>query len=239
MPIAAGLDGCRSGWVAAVALHRGTELRHFPDAAAALAWAEGDTPPVRLTVDMPLGLPARHGLRACDREARSLLGRRWMCVFAPPDRELFGLGFAAARELVWARRAADPDGAHPIATHETINITPKVAELDALIRVRPEREAWVAECHPELCFRTIAGHDLALKRTAQGAAARLELLAAIFPDAADRIAAAPWRRSEVARDDLLDAYAALWSALRFAAGTHRTLGDGGRDAHGLLERVVL
>ena len=128
---------------------------------------------------------------------------------------------------------------HPIATHQTINITPKVAELDALLRARPEREAWVAECHPELCFRIIAGRDLAPKRTAAGAATRLGLLTAIFPDAAERITSAPWRRSEVARDDLLDAYAALWSALRFAAGTHRTLGDGRRDACGLLQRVVI
>jgi Protein of unknown function (DUF429) len=48
-------------------------------------------------------------------------------------------------------------------------------------------------------------------------------------------------RAEVARDDLLDAYAVLWTALRFARGPghYRELGDSERDAYGLRQRIVV
>src|SRR5450755_1338448 len=111
---AAGVDGCRSGWVAAVAMDGGrdgvaTELRRFPDIDEVVRWWEratdGVSPRPPVAIDMPIGLPRIHGPRACDREARRVLGRRWMCVFAPPDRELLGHDFTQAREIVHRRRA--------------------------------------------------------------------------------------------------------------------------------------
>jgi hypothetical protein len=45
----------------------------------------------------------------------------------------------------------------------------------------------------------------------------------------------------VARDDLLDAYAVLSTALPVVRGPghYRELGDGGRDAYGLRQRIVV
>ncbi len=247
--LAAGVDGCRAGWVAAIARAVGgrppvTELRLFAAIEDVIAWrAEhgapaDERPPV--AIDVPIGLPALAGPRACDLEARALLGPRWMCVFAPPDRELLGLDFEQAREVVRRRRAAAPDREFQIANRQTMNITAKIAEVDRVLRDDPARQAWLLEAHPEVSFRIWAGEDLERKRTPAGRSRRLDLVARRFPDAQRRLLAASWPRTRVAVDDLLDAYAALWTALRVAAGTgeYRVLGDATPDAFGLRRRIV-
>ena len=103
------------------------------------------------------GAAPRAGPRPCDRDARRELGPRWMCVFGPPDRELLGLDFAHAREVVDRRRAADPPADHPVMTHQTINIAPKIAEADRVLRADPGRQEWLLEVHPELSFQALAG----------------------------------------------------------------------------------
>jgi hypothetical protein len=40
-------------------------------------------------------------------------------------------------------------------------------------------------------------------------------------------------------DDALDALACAWSALRFATGRAEVLGDGQRDARGLVMRIIV
>jgi predicted RNase H-like nuclease len=240
--IAAGIDGCRVGWVAAIARRdTTTELRLFDDLEAVVRWRDREAGVAMVGVDVPMGLPPRAGPRPCDRDARRELGPRWMCVFAPPDRELLGLDFAHAREVVNRRRRLDPAGDHPVMTHQTINIAPKIAEADRLLRADPRRQGWLLEVHPELSFQALAGATIEPKRTSAGAAARLALVARQFPDAPRRLGAKTWSRAEVARDDLLDAYAVLWTALRFARGTghYRELGDGRRDAYGLRQRIVI
>jgi predicted RNase H-like nuclease len=240
--VAAGIDGCRAGWVAAIAHgDTTTELRLLADLEAVIRWRDRQAGAVIVGVDVPMGLPARAGPRACDRQARRELGRRWMCVFAPPDRELLGLDFAQAREVVHRRRRADPAGEHPVMTHQTINIAPKIAEADRVLRAEPRRQEWLLEVHPELSFRALAGATLEPKRTSAGAAARLALVAEHFPDAPPHLAARTWSRSEVAPDDLHDAYAVLWTALRVARGPghYRELGDGARDACGLRQRILV
>lgn len=164
-----------------------------------------------------------------------------MSVFAPPDRVLLGHDFASAREIVHRRRSAEPAHEHPVMTHQTMNIAPKVAEADRILRADPRRQRWLLEVSPELSFRVLAGSLLSPKRTPDGARRRRQLIAERFPDAPARLDDVAWPRAEVARDDLLDAYAALWTALRFARGdpSCRELGDGRRDAFGLLQRIIV
>ena len=60
-------------------------------------------------------------------------------------------------------------------------------------------------------------------------------------DAPQRLGARSWPRAQVAPDDLLDAYAVLWTALRVARGPgqYRELGDARRDARGLRMQIVV
>lgn len=236
---AVGLDGCRAGWIAAVAIGDpgsiATRLQLFEDIDQLVRWHDVSGTQANVAIDVPIGLPAAVSARPCDQEARRRLGKRWMCVFAPPDRELFNLDFEAARQLVYKRRAAAPGETFHLLSQQSVQITPKIAEVDRALRDHPERQEWLIEIHPEVSFRELAGDDLPPKKKAAGRARRLRLLREAFPDIDQRLDTARWLRREVAHDDMLDAYAALWSALRFSRGPdHRlVLGDGQRDAHGL------
>jgi predicted RNase H-like nuclease len=191
-------------------------------------------------VDVPIGLPGTAGLRACDREARALLGRRRMCVFPPPDRGLFGLTFEEARNRVLARRGDLGPSEHPIMSHQSIAIMSKIAEVDGLLRTDASLQDWIVEVHPEVSFRllaTIHGLDLDLprKKSRTGRTVRRELLGHVFPE----LESGRWLRSEVGEDDILDAYAACWTALRYArdrASVTRLGGD--LDDHGIVRQML-
>jgi predicted RNase H-like nuclease len=242
-PCAVGLDGCRSGWIAAVAHGPAgsparTELRRFRDFDQLLAWRDGQSSQPVVAADVPMGLPDRAGLRPCDREARARLGPRWMCVFEAPDRQLFGHDFEAAKAIVHARRGADPR-AH-ILTRQGVQIMAKIEEVDRVLQADRSRERWLVEVHPELSFRELASDDLPRKKSSAGKHCRLALLRALFRDVDKRLEAAPWPRKEVGYDDILDAYASLWSALRFGRGAADCLELGGEsDACGLIMRMIV
>jgi predicted RNase H-like nuclease len=189
----------------------------------------------------------RAGYRACDRLARERLGDRRVCVFPAPDRELFGRSFEQAREMVLARRTAGVPGNHPIMTRQSIGILPKIAEVDAVLRQNVNRQDWVIEVHPELCFVGIAREQrkpippggLPKKRKTVGRSARLGLLEPMFTDLAQRFDSKRWSRSEVGADDILDAYAALWTARRWRRQDDIEVLGGDVDAHGLIRRMVI
>jgi predicted RNase H-like nuclease len=207
----AGVDGCRAGWV--VTSRAGcfvvSELTSIVN--------DFDV----IGIDMPIGLPQR-GPRPCDRAARVRVRPRGSTVFPAPVRAaLHCTTFAAAAA---ASRAAAGVGL-PL---QTFHLLPKIRELDVLAQQCPAR---FVEIHPECSFALLAGHVLAPKRTPEGRARRRELIAALYGDVPDRL---PGARP----DDVLDAYAVLWSAQRYASGTHETLG-GDVDEVGLPMRIVI
>jgi predicted RNase H-like nuclease len=224
--------------VAALAFDGATELRLYAKLSRLVSECEAEETPPLVAVDVPMGLPRRAGVRACDAEARTMLGRRWQCVFPAPDRELLGLTFEGARELVLRRRMAER-GSHPVMTKQAMAIAPKIAEADALLTADPTRQRWFVEAHPELSFLTLADAGLPGKKSNAGRTVRGELLGRVFPDSAERIAAVTWSRSSVGADDVLDAYACLWTALRYRAARGVKLGDGSVDDRGLLAQIVV
>ena len=108
-----------------------------------------------IAVDMPIGLPAE-GRRACDTEARAMLGPRRSSVFpVPTRRDLAATAFAEVRGL----------------SIQGWNLVPKIREVDACWVPR------VVECSPELSFAVAAGAPMAHnKRTPEGRAERLAVL---------------------------------------------------------------
>ena len=70
--VAAGVDGCKAGWVCAGfdgETWSLSVLQALEELAARM------TPDATVCIDMPIGLSA-NGFRACDRDARRLLGPR-------------------------------------------------------------------------------------------------------------------------------------------------------------------
>lgn len=183
---------------------------------------------VAVGLDMPIGLPDA-GRRACDDLTRARLGPRRSSVFPTPPRPV--LGSADHAEALRRSRAIDGRG----ISIQAFNLLPKIAEVDAAID--PDLAEAVVEVHPESAFAELAGAPLlTTKRTAEGRAARLALLAGPFPDSTALLTTLP---RGAAADDVLDAAAAAWSTRRWAAGAALVLGDGTVDGHGLPMRVAV
>ncbi|MCR9243881.1 MAG: DUF429 domain-containing protein [bacterium] len=198
-----GVDGCRGGWFAVLATHDGAHLEPLllPRFADVLALRPR---PRFVAVDMPIGLPARRatGGRACEREARALLGPRRSSVFSTP-----------ARDVLHCRSWADVRGRG--ISKQAFHLLPKIREIDALIT--PGLQRRVRETHPELVFRHLAGRPLRhAKRTQLGKAERLQLLTPHLPGARRLLATSLERhpRSRVASDDVIDALVLVVAAQR-------------------------
>jgi predicted RNase H-like nuclease len=220
----AGVDGSRLGWAAAIDPGTGvTAVRLFPTFADLLACRAL----ALIVIDVPIGLPSR-GARACDVEARRMLGRRRGSVFPAPLR-------AMGRARSWTEACAigwRADGR--ACSRQTYGILPKVREVDALMtRARQRR---VREGHPELAFALLnGGVPLASRKlTGAGRRDRLALLGQHFPDARERIGTL-----RGIAGDLVDAYACLWTARRLRGGTaFRMPGHPVRDRRGLRAEIV-
>jgi predicted RNase H-like nuclease len=210
MPLLAGVDGCRAGWIVVLAHPLACDAQaHQVRLCAGFDEVLGLEPaPAVIAVDMPIGLLAapQPGGRDCDRLARRLLGRRARSVFTPPTRSLL----AATRY--------DQVRAHGLSI-QAFNIVPKMREVDRLMT--PLLQHRVYEAHPELAFRTLTGHPMQhRKKTLAGREERLRaleqaphrLFASIRP-AFERTLQG-YRRTQVAPDDLLDAYVLVGTALR-------------------------
>ena len=187
-----------------------------------------------VAIDVPIGLPER-GPRACDREARGLLGARRSSVFPAPVRAAIG---ATTHEEASARSEA-ASGRRVSA--QTFHILRKIREVDGLLCRDAAARAAFVEVHPELSFRAWnRGRPMAQpKKDAAGRRARLRLAEAwlgrgVLADARGHV-----RKKDLADDDVLDAIAALWTAVRIARGDAVTVPeDPPRDARGLPMRIV-
>ncbi len=221
----AGVDGCRAGWV----MVRRDAAGRFaaPIVAASL---DGLPETGMVVIDIPIGLP-ESGRRACDLEARAMLGPRRNSVFTGVRRPLLAMGSYEAANA-WGKR--DGEG----LTKQMWNILPKIREVDDWIT--PARSRKLREGHPELAFAGVSGRPMAhYKKTPEGEAERLAAMAGFI----SRDTVLEWldgaRGSGAARDDIVDALALCRSAARVLLGCHGQLpADPPKDARGLPMEMV-
>jgi predicted RNase H-like nuclease len=225
-----GVDGCRAGWVVAFVRpsNGDVRVRVVPQFAAIATAPEA---PVVISVDMPIGLPARIGPqgRGPERAVRALLGERQSSVFPVPSREaVYASSYLDACRV--ALLTSDPPRS---VQKQLFLIGPKIREVDHALRTDPALAARVFETHPELAFWRLNGErSLALpKKVKPGLALRRALLiGAGYPPAA--VEAPPPKGA--GRDDVLDALACAAIARRIHAGVARSFPDEPqRDEHGL------
>jgi predicted RNase H-like nuclease len=232
----AGVDGCKAGWVAVfrpVGEPERAEIEVFKTFEEILRAARH---PVRVAVDMPMGLPDRvgRGGRGPEVVLRPLLGGRQSSVFSVPSRKaVYASDYSAACALALA--TSDP--ARKVSK-QAFHLFPKIKEIDALLRDDKALVSRVFECHPEGSFRMMRGgaleHPKKVKSRpyAPGLAERRQLLSAQGYAAAFLAAEPP---AGAADDDLLDGCAAAWTAARIASGEAKCFpqGEPERDAFGL------
>jgi predicted RNase H-like nuclease len=220
----AGADGCRSpqGWVCfkvdVTSLATSLAVIELP---SLLNNRPSDL--AFLGIDIPIGL--LDGSRACDKAARKLLGQpRGTSVFAAPCRA------ALAEETHAEASAMNRQRTGRGLSQQAFGIAPKIKQVDDAIT--PESQQWAFEVHPEVCFWALNGqrpmkHN---KKTKEGVADRIALLSPVFPEIGRHLANRPPR---VSADDLLDAAAAAWTALRRHQGEADCVCTPERDAKGL------
>ena len=230
--VVGGLDGCAAGWVLATAPADGPvagaiDVTVIADLDAVLAALESGRM-AAAAIDIPIGLPPR-GPRACDTEARRLLGPRRSSVFPAPARRVLGApAYGDACDL--SRRACGR-----AVSKQLFNILPKVREVDRL--QSPRLQARLFEMHPEFSFAVLTGAPMrSNKRTADGWAERVSALWSACGDVGDLLLLAP-PPAGAKRDDVLDAMVGAWTARRYVAGAHLALG-GEFDERGLRMEII-
>ena len=157
-----------------------------------------------VAIDVPIGLAS--GKREADLQGRQLLGPRRSSLFPMPPLELASLEYAEAR-VGWQGR---PGAGF---SKQTWAIVAKVLEAAEPIRWADPFGARIIEVHPELSFMQMTGAPMSSpKRTWNGFQERLMVLASrdleVPVDIGDLGRASP--------DDVLDAFAAAWTADRFS-----------------------
>lgn len=228
----AGADGCRAGWVVVLREAASGTVRHRV-VPSIEALAEQPEAPAPVGIDMIIGLPDAppSGGRACDKAARRLLGRPFASsVFSPPAQAT--IAHTTYEEAVAANRHHSPDGVG--LTKQTFHLFPKLRAVDAYMT--PARQERLREVHPELAFFAMNG-EAPLDHSKHDAAGERERIGLLRQHGFDGVAAALDAHAgpQVKRDDILDAYAACWTAGRLRRGAARRVppDDPPRNAKGL------
>jgi predicted RNase H-like nuclease len=179
-----------------------------------------------VAIDIPIGLPDSDP-RPCDLAARKIIGPRASSVFPAPPRSV--LGSASYEEACTRSRAACGKS----MSRQAFAILPKVESVDRIM-TRDLQDRFF-EVHPELSFTMMAGRPMDHhKATPEGRAERLALLRREIADLDDHVHS---RIPKSRPDDVLDAFAAGWSARRRLAGSHAQLG-GELDGRGLRMEMI-
>ena len=203
---AIGVDGCRGGWLAAIATAGRVTLRKRPT----FRELADSHPQATIVVDVPIGLfeRPRPGGRECDQLARQLLGERRSSVFSPP-----------ARRYLSAQRFEEVSG----MSIQSFSIRDKIKELDDFIT--PPLQNRILEGHPEVSFTTLVGRPMRSGKKSQAGNLERRLAMATSPgDPFSQFHTNPrgsLQREGITKvevDDLLDACIMLWTALRIVAG---------------------
>lgn len=212
MTVVAGIDGCPAGWLC---LTKDLATRAVQ---ASILASIGDLldlapRPDVVMVDVPIGLTAA-GPRVCDREARACLkAPRASSVFPAPVRPtLVATSYEQACQI-----GQDTDGRK--LSRQAWAILPKIREVDVFLRADPTLNRWIREVHPEVCFW--AWNDtqaMAHRKKSRDGRAERESLVRPRYESAYTAAQSTLPRGQYGNDDLLDAFAALWTAERVAGG---------------------
>jgi len=226
-----GVDGCPDGWVAVIETDGALDAFVVADFPALLSRCPEDA---IVAIDVPIGLPEA-GSRPCDTEVRKFLkAPRSSSVFPAPVRPCLQADvYDVACEL---HRSADGRS----LSRQAFSILKKIREVDAVLEASPALQDRVREVHPEVSFALWNGGAAMLysKKRNAGRTEREALIDHTWTGQRGLIAT-KLSGHRYNADDLNDAFAALWTARRIAAGNARTFGTPTvRDQLGLRMEIV-
>lgn len=213
---ALGVDAAgKKGWVGVVVDDHGFASAHLARTLVEVIEAadgSGAGAVDAIGVDIPIGL-VDAPTRAADVACRQAVGSRRSSVFPAPHPSVIDLpDLAAVNQHLRSL-------GHPAMSAQGFMLFPRIREAAALAD-----DPRIVEVFPEASFAAMAsGHLSSSKKTWNGLIARRVLLAVtqpaiVLPDHLPGV-------GEVPADDVVDAAAVAWSALRLAHGTAMALGD--------------
>lgn len=215
MPVVLGVDGCRAGWVGVVWGSSTTRVEVAATIADLVRAAHvGRARLCVVGIDIPIGLPDTTS-RLADRLARRRLpAGRTSSVFPAPTR----LATAQTTQVEASAANREATGGTGLSI-QAFHLVPKILEVDTFVRAGTPYP--VVEVHPEVSFAAMdAACVVRSKRTAAGADARAAALRSVGLEPPAYVAGRGY-----GADDLLDACAVAWTALRVATGDAETLPD--------------
>ena len=238
----AGVDGCKAGWLVAIAsvtkessrtdtpcvfeLKRVLVAGTFREVLSKTSDCE------LVCVDIPIGLSDGDKPRECDLAARKILGRqRASSVFPAPIRPCL-----CAKEYETASKICFEHSGKKL-NRQSFALLEKIRQVDDLMTLMLQHR--VREIHPEISFWALNSKKPIQqnKKTVPGQAQRHRLLHGFFRDMDSILAEAPLRGYVM--DDALDALAAAWTAGQVVLGKAGTLPeDPELDSKGLRMEIL-
>lgn len=199
----ASVDGCKDGWLIALADRwpceapiRFLHAVDFADCILKTAQCKA------VMVDMPIGLPSGSEERQCDVLARIMLSGASSSVFRTPPRSTLGAQspeeFQELHKKVVCKGAGLP----------VWGILPKLKEVDDSMKRSVALQSRVREFHPELAWRRFGGEPLLSKHTGVGLLQRIGILNQTCPNWLGEIAGLALPKN-VQLDDMLDSVVGL------------------------------
>jgi len=206
----AGVDGCKSGWIAFYFDGAMWSSRLYSTIDKLFEAIDSEL----ILIDVPIGLRSNEQFeRLCDVEARKKLNQRKSSVFPAPSR--LALGYDEYSEASRINRKSTGRG----LSKQSFAIIPKVREVDTFI----QSEAYCAskkkirEVHPEICFWGLNGSSEMKhkKKDTLGRWERMHLLKQYLPEVDDLFSEArrKYKKKDVADDDIIDALCCAITAM--------------------------
>lgn len=214
----AGVDGCRGGWLCIARDLVSGEISS--EVFASISSLLDRFPrPVVLAVDIPIGLPEK-GPRESDKLARKMLGRpRASSVFPAPIRP--ALAASNRKEANEITRSVDGRGVGAQAW----GLYSRIREVDQILLANPLARRFIHEVHPEVSFMHWNNGSAIIqsKKSGDGTAIRRALIEEHFGEEVHDAVRREQPHSLVAKDDVNDAFAALWTAERIRSGAAQVI----------------
>ncbi len=227
-----GVDGCAGGWIAAI-LENG-KLRHerYPS----LRELTKRCPGFRcLLIDMVIGLRNSPQQLRPDDLARKELGLRGSTIFPVPSRA-----------AVYAENEEEQKKANLLTlgkslSRQTINLIPKIRELDEFLEENPAYRNCVFESHPELDFARLNGSVLmSRKKEEDGIHERVAVLRKHLPNLSVEALRSLAKVLKCKIDDGVDATCLAVTASLAASGQCETIpACPEQDERGLFMRLTV
>ena len=210
-----GADGCKGGWIACILDHGEMRIERYPSIEALVqVYPKFDA----FLIDMAIGLRSSADQLRTEDLARKELGARSSSIFPIPCRQ------AVHADTEEEQKQANINVLGKSLPKQTINIIPKIRELDEYLALHPEYKNRILESHPEVDFARLHGSVVTTRKKGYvGFSARAAILKKYLPGVSFF---GMWERAKVFRcnpDDLMDAVCLAVTAALAAQGLCETI----------------